>query len=437
MNSYRKSPIALIFLLTVVLLNSPVPAVVVDIRLEPGDIGSHASEGSRTPDDSTQYNRSEVFVGYSTSSDLLSLRALLGFNLSAIPSNAHIEDVSLGYRINKVDSGDVTGVQLYKCPEAVVESGFDWDTPDGTTPWTVSWVAAADTGLGTLLSTDTTTFNHDATNIRPTMTDTTGQFTPAVRAAFAAGDPFTVIMTSLDTEMANTLSHLLRIDSDDAATANRPVLSVEYSLIQPTTQAGFFNMRQLDFESFANGYLDATAVNPTINQGLIDFGIESITGSDADTGSDYQNQSSPNGKGLFFDGTRFVILPKDNDPFDNGAYPFRHDQTFTIDFAETYDQFGLSFHDQTDQDFTFTFYLDGLFQGQYVQSVPVTWDTGGHDLFGFTTPFQFDRVVVNGSNSGDGIGIDNITVGRVPEPSTALLLALSLAAGFWMRRRRG
>ncbi len=433
MSLYREFPIALIFLLSVVLLNSLLSAGVVDIRLEPGDVGAYASEGSRGP----QSGRDEVFVGYHTADILYSMRALFGFDLSALPHNAYVRDVSLTYRANKVEGNDVAGVELYECPEPAVETQFDWDTPDGTNPWAVAWARGLNTGLGTLLSTDTTTFIGGTTDIRPTMTDTTGQFTPAVRAAQGEGERLTMVMTSLASEAADTSMQFLRVDSDDAATANRPVLSVEYSLIKPITEARFLNKRQLDFESFDNGNLDTDPLNPTTNQGLIDFGIESITATDSGSGTDAQNQNSPNGKGLFFDSnSRFVILPRDDDPFNNGAYPFHRDQTFTIDFAETYDQFGLSFHDQTEQDFTFTFYLDGLFQGRFVQYVPLTTTAPGNALFGFTTPFQFDRVTIDGSDTGDGYGIDNITVGRVPEPSTGLLLVLGLAGGFWLRRRR-
>ncbi len=48
---------------------------------------------------------------------------------------------------------------------------------------------------------------------------------------------------------------------------------------------------------------------------------------------------------------------------------------------------------------------------------------------GGPTPFQFDRVLIDGSDTGDGYGIDNITIGRAPEPSTSLLLALGLTGG--------
>ncbi len=56
---------------------------------------------------------------------------------------------------------------------------------------------------------------------------------------------------------------------------------------------------------------------------------------------------------------------------------------------------------------------------------------------GGPTPFRLNRVRIDGSDGGAGYGIDNITIGRVPEPSTALLLALRLTGGFWRRRRRG
>jgi hypothetical protein len=430
----------LVLFLVVATLGGMGAAEMVQIRLNPADLGSHASEGTRVPSEGAQYNRTEVFVGFSTRPELLSFRSIFGFNLSQIPSGARIDDASLSF---KTWSGNADGIEVYLSPEPVVESGFDWDTPNGTQPWSVPWVRGSATGLGPILSSSVTTYNAPATI---TMTDTTGHFAPAAQSAFHDGTPLTVIVTSLATEAAGSTmvfpaERLLRIWSDDTTVvSDRPVLNVTYTPIRPIGQSQFLNPRTLDFEGFANGFLDATAVNPTTNPALVAAGITSITGAGGSSaaGGDYQNQSSPNGKGLFFNGQRFIILPRDSDPFDNAAYPFGNDQVFTIDFADRYDQFGLSFHDQVAQNFTMSFYLDGDLQGQYVQAVPLTGATGSNGLFGLQTPFLFNRVSIDGS-AVDGYGIDNITVGLTPEPSSVVLAVLGvagLAAGACRRGRR-
>jgi hypothetical protein len=180
----------------------------------------------------------------------------------------------------------------------------------------------------------------------------------------------------------------------------------------------------LDFEAAPNGPISPS--DPLFTS----FGIRGLSATGGSQSGDVQNQNNQTGKSLFYDGTQFLILPQDNDPFNNNAYPFGANQTFMLQFDTLHRQFGCSFQDQTGQDFTFSFYRDGGLLGSITQYSLQTVNT----QYVFETPFWFDEVRIDGLVNTDGFGIDNIVV-DTPEPATLSLLALG-AFGLLARRRR-
>ncbi|QNN23098.1 PEP-CTERM sorting domain-containing protein [Planctomycetales bacterium ZRK34] len=420
----------------------------ITITLDSGEIGSYMSEGTRVPTDTfggIQYNRSEFFAGYNDSSDLLSLRPVLGFNIDAfrtgLPSGAHIDDVILTLHANTVNNGAVQGLEVWASTQDVVESEVDWDVYSSGNAWSPAFVRGASTGLGAQLSSTTDSYaantSHDIS-----LSDTTGNFVSTLETAIDnPGQIYTLIVSSLTTE-AGAINALLRLASDDAG-SNRPTLTVDYTPIRQLAAAEFEPTTQtvLDFESLAAGYLDTNADNPTTNTYFTSNGVTSVSATAATNQSDEQNQNTPNGKGLFYvggtvayvDGTegRFAILDDDNADGLSELSEFRMDggPTYTIDFESVQDQFGVTFIDQAGQTMTFTFYLDGVEQGAFDLAV----GNISNDFYGARTPFEFNRVSISGANDTDGWGLGEIRFALIPEPATFATFALGALA--LLRRR--
>jgi len=170
-----------------------------------------------------------------------------------------------------------------------------------------------------------------------------------------------------------------------------------------------------DFESIATG--------PT-GSDVFQMGELTITATNAG-GGDVASVPSDDGNGLFFDGTEFQIIEANE-----GSTSFGSSHVYTLDFANDKDKIGMVLTDQAAGDFTFTFFLDGEFQAEYLKSLPNT----NNQTFYFATDFKFDSLVVDGLVGNDGFGLDNITYTAIPEPTTLTMLALG--GCMLMRRRR-
>jgi hypothetical protein len=218
-------------------------------------------------------------------------------------------------------------------------------------------------------------------------------------------------------------ARITSLDNDDGILYDELRLGTRLTDVVPTivgiSSIEIQNAKTLDFEGIPAGLLSGT------DSRLRECGIAAISATSANTTpDDIQNQTGQTGKGLFFNGSGLLVLPQYNsqDPsFPNDSHPFIDGPVFTIDTLFKHRQFGLTFQDQEAQDFTFTFYLEGELMGAITEHS----NTTVNDRFTFETPFYFDRVVIGGSLSWDGWGIDNIVLDAgVPEPSAAVLLAL-------------
>jgi len=218
------------------------------------------------------------------------------------------------------------------------------------------------------------------------------------------------------------------MESDDRILYDEVLLGTRLTDVVPTIVGipakDLICPKTLDFEAAPNGPISPS--DPLFTE----FGISGLAATGGSQSGDVQNQNNQSGKGLFYDGSQFLILPQDNDPFNNNAYPFGVNQTFKLQFDTPHRQFGCSFQDQTNQDFTFSFYNSGVLQGSITQYSPTVVNT----QFIFETPFWFDEVWIDGATASDGFGIDNLVV-DTPEPATLSLLALG-ALGLLTRRRR-
>lgn len=429
---------------------SAASADTVILTLDPSEVGSYLSEGTRLPTTvfggSPQHSRNELFIGYNGAADLLSLRGIFGFDIESLrtglPSGTRIDNVTLNFHVHDVDSGTVQGLEVWQSPQQVVETEADWDVYSTGNAWSPAFVRGASTGLGAQLSSTTDSYAintvHDIS-----LSDTTGNFVSTLESAIDnPGEIYTLIVTSLTTE-AGPIGALLRIDSDDAGTSVRPTLTIDYTPIRQIASSQFAStFTLLDFESSALGNLDAAADNPSTNALFTSNGISSVTGAAATNQADAQNQNTINDNGLYYvqganafgDGTagRFAIIPDASNAFNENSSGFLMDggTTYTIDFESVNDQFGVTFIDESNQTMTFTFFLGGVEQGAMAVAVPLVSD----QFYGFETPFLFDRVTISGSNTTDGWGLGEIRFAQTPEPGTFVTCALGAIA--LLRRRQ-
>ncbi len=201
----------------------------------------------------------------------------------------------------------------------------------------------------------------------------------------------------------------VNLESDDRIVYDELTLSSSLAevvgQVVPIASNGFERAKVLDFESVAT----PTTVGASDSL-FTDFGIAQVTATGGSPSGDFQNQTGQTGNALFYNGTDLLVLPQADDGpagYDPAAYPFGPGQAYTIDLELKQHRFGVSFQDQVTQDFTFTFYLDGVEQGQIAETL--SGDVSNAPL-AYETPFEFNRVVIQGSNATDGIGIDNITL---------------------------
>ena len=205
-------------------------------------------------------------------------------------------------------------------------------------------------------------------------------------------------------------------------------ITLDDNVVNQISLAKFDEAAVLDFEG-----VNAPVRIDESNSLFAQFSIQRIT-ANAANGTDMQNQNGKTGKSLFADATGLMVLPEGND-FDEGEWTFGTTDSFTVELSTVHQKFGVSFQDQTNQDFTFSFFLDDELLGEMTVAVGSTVT----DLFAFQTSFWFDKVVIDGSHASDGWGIDNITLesAAIPEPSSCLLLiTAAMGLALWHRRRR-
>lgn len=165
------------------------------------------------------------------------------------------------------------------------------------------------------------------------------------------------------------------------------------------------------------------------------------------TGGDYASESC-NADGFSCLGG-LAILNQDTSPFD-GRFPMPTDaantnwldsmdsQEVQFSLAGLFTAVGFYLTDPNDvgglMDIVFadassaTFDLSNVFTGAH--------SSGGAYYLGFMSDMAITSLVFRSNDENDGFGIDNVTVGTVPEPGTLALLGLGLAGIGAMRSRK-
>ncbi|MGB0767464.1 MAG: PEP-CTERM sorting domain-containing protein [Phycisphaeraceae bacterium] len=120
---------------------------------------------------------------------------------------------------------------------------------------------------------------------------------------------------------------------------------------------------------------------------------------------------------------------------DQGFTPDYGSPTFTIDFSQRVDAFGMRIADTSQ--FYATPQIDFFRDEQLIESIVLSESYDARTAFGFSSAIGFDRVVINtdidGSGFGfDGVGITDLTT-SVPEPASLSMLAMG---SLLLRRRR-
>lgn len=225
-------PIALLALVSAV----SVPAVT--LTLNP-----IADAGIRSQITSNNGTTGEMLVGVVATNDFA--RAVMSFDLSAIPVDATIDSVSLSLVTTTLDGGSVSQtltINIQQLTETFTNAGVTWTSRNGTNNWTTF----GGTFGGTVLS--SYTGNPSTTAGGSTLTfDTSSNFTSAVGAAI--GGTFNVI-AKLSAEGGSNRG-LFRFNTVDATgTANDPVLTINYTVSQvpePSSYAAFLGSGVVGF----------------------------------------------------------------------------------------------------------------------------------------------------------------------------------------------
>ena len=204
-----------------------------------------------------------------------------------------------------------------------------------------------------------------------------------------------------------------------------------------TTRAA--NPQAITSERWSEGTLGSSALaTPGV-------GVASIVAVDATTtslggGDQYENAIRGDGKAIFFNVTTNELL------IDDVAGTIRNfgHADWTINLDGEYLSFGVAFADRSGTTIRFT-----TFQGAtQVGTIDFTYpggDPGLKDIYAVSennVANGFDRVLIQAltADGGGGWGIDNLTVNPVPvpEPSTLILLGLTVAGAAshrWRRRK--
>lgn len=180
-----------------------------------------ADAGIRSQITSNNGTTGEMLSGVVASGDVT--RAVLAFDLSAIPVGATIDSVSLSLVTTTLDAGSVSQTltfNLHQLTQTFTNTGVTWTSRDGTN----NWNTAGGTFGGTVLS--SISANPATTTGGSTVTfDTTSNLTSAVGSSI--GGSFYLVI-KLATE--GTSRDLLRFNTVDATgTANDPLLTINYT----------------------------------------------------------------------------------------------------------------------------------------------------------------------------------------------------------------
>jgi len=177
----------------------------------------------------------------------------------------------------------------------------------------------------------------------------------------------------------------------------------------------------LDFNSAVIGTIASTASLFT------DFGIQSLSYLDSlSTYNDGFGVRNNDSRALWANASGLAIVDPGATSLGNGGYEI------TLQQKNSY--FGFAAHDQAG-DYIITFY-DGEAQVGTITTVLdlVAGSSDGADKMTgyFYSDIQFNRVIVDESG---GFAIDDITLGAVPEPASALMLVFGAGLVGLIRRR--
>jgi hypothetical protein len=233
----------------------PVPAGTLDAlyRQQAGGY-SHAGAQILSGDPNASSPNGAAFrVGHDTS--LGKSRGVLSFDLSGIPTDATIHDVSLtldAFSVNGTATHRYVDLEVYELNDSIAEDQVTWNQSVAGNNWTIPGGDFAAPALSSLVAQKTTGLKTFVSTI---------DFVAAAQQALFAGEPLTLLVTALDAEAwgtANGSNLNMRFRSDDATTGQRPSLNIQYTL---ATTPGDFNQDEYvnasDYVAWRKGLMTA------------------------------------------------------------------------------------------------------------------------------------------------------------------------------------
>lgn len=195
-----------------------------------------------------------------------------------------------------------------------------------------------------------------------------------------------------------------------------------------------------DFEGFTAA-TDSSGQTVNINTGVGTF-TQLQTGGNGATEACNDGGFSCTGGLAILDSTTSPFIgryPMPDEPGNNNWLDSMDSQEMEFSISGMFKAVGFYMTDPNDvgglldivfeDDTTATYNMNDIFTGAQGE--------GAAYYLGFISDVAITSLVFKSNHTNDGFGIDNVTVGQVPEPGTLALMGLGLMGIGMMRRRRG